>query len=133
MNINQVVCIRSNWFAEIKTGTMIGEHRPMKLPLRISSDHYRRTRQFLKAEDFQTNSVILTGKYNKGYCLRVVHQLRMLWKTRGYEKQPAASCGLGNIAACQHDASSEDCCLDVWLEAVQLDRLVCVIKVPREL
>ncbi len=23
MNINQVVCIRSNWFAEIKTGTMI--------------------------------------------------------------------------------------------------------------
>ncbi len=25
MNINQVVCVRSNWFAEIKTGTMIGE------------------------------------------------------------------------------------------------------------
>ncbi len=23
MNINQVVCVRSNWFAEIKTGTMI--------------------------------------------------------------------------------------------------------------
>jgi len=32
MNINQVVCIRSNWFAEIKTGMMIGEHRPMRLP-----------------------------------------------------------------------------------------------------
>ncbi len=25
MNINQVVCVCSNWFAEIKTGTMIGE------------------------------------------------------------------------------------------------------------
>ncbi len=32
MNINQVVCIRSNWFAEIKIGTMIGEHRPIRLP-----------------------------------------------------------------------------------------------------
>ncbi len=31
MNINQVVCIRSNWFAEIKTGTIIGERRPMRL------------------------------------------------------------------------------------------------------
>ncbi len=94
MNINQVVCIRSNWFAEIKTGTMIGEHRPMNCLLRISSDHYRRTRQFLKAEDFQTNSVILTGKYNKGYCLRVVHQLRMLWKTRGYENNPRQAADL---------------------------------------
>ncbi len=82
MNINQVVCIRSNWFAEIKTGTMIGEHRPMRL--RISSAHYRRTWQFLKAED----SVILTGKYNKGYRLHVVCQFCMLWKTRGHENNP---------------------------------------------
>ncbi len=31
MNINQVVCVRSNWFAEIKTGMIIGERRPMRL------------------------------------------------------------------------------------------------------
>ncbi len=31
MNINQVVFIRSNWFAEIKPGTIIGERQPMRL------------------------------------------------------------------------------------------------------
>ncbi len=76
--------------------------------LRISSAHYRRTRQFLKAEDFQTNTVILTGKYNKAYRLHVAHQFRMLWKTRGHK-----NCGLGNIAVFQHEAYSKDC-LDVF-------------------
>ncbi len=59
MNVNQVVCIRSNGFAEIKTGATIGEHRPMRLRLRISSAHYRRTRQ-------------------PGYRLRVARQFHML-------------------------------------------------------
>ncbi len=40
MNINHVVCVRSNWFAEIKTGTIIGEHQPMRCRLRISSAYY---------------------------------------------------------------------------------------------
>ncbi len=31
MNINQVVCVGSNWFAEIKTGMIIGERQPMRL------------------------------------------------------------------------------------------------------
>ncbi len=31
MNINHVVCVRLNWFAEIKTGMIIGECRPMRL------------------------------------------------------------------------------------------------------
>ncbi len=106
MNINQVVCIRSNWFAEIKTETMIGDAGQWDCRLRISSAHYRRTRQFLKAEDFRTNSVILTGKYNKGYRLHVARQFHMLWKTRGHENNPRQT---SNIAACQHDASSEDC------------------------
>ncbi len=53
MNINLVVCVRSNWFAEIKTGMIIGERRPMRLQLRISSTHYQRNRRFLKAEEFQ--------------------------------------------------------------------------------
>ncbi len=73
---------------------MIGEHRPMRLRLRISSAHYRRTQQFLKAEDFQTNSVILTGKYNKEYRLDVVRQFRMLWKTRGHENNPRQTADL---------------------------------------
>ncbi len=55
MNINQVVCVHLNWFAEIKTGTVIGDHQPMRLPLNISSAHYRKTRQFLKAEKIQRN------------------------------------------------------------------------------
>ncbi len=40
-----------------------------------------RTRQFLKAEEFQRNSVILTEKYNKEYRLHVARQFCMLWKT----------------------------------------------------
>ncbi len=44
-----------------------------------------------------------------------------------------ANSGLDNTAACQLDASSEDC-LDVFdLEQRCLDQSVCVIKVPREL
>ncbi len=31
MNINHIVCIRSNLFAEIKTGTIIGERQPIRL------------------------------------------------------------------------------------------------------
>ncbi len=77
MNINQVVCVHLNWFAEIKTGTIIGDHQPMRLPLNISSAHYRKTRQFLKAEKIQRNSVILTGKYNKEYCLHVAREFCM--------------------------------------------------------
>jgi len=124
MNINLVVCIRSNWFAEIKTGMMIGESAGQwDCRLRISSAHYRRTRQFLKAEDLQTNSVILTGKYNKGYRLHVVRQFHMLWKTRGHENNPRQT---SNIAACQHDASSEDCLHVLDLKQRCTDRCVCV-------
>ncbi len=49
--------------------------------LHISSAHYRRTRQFLKAEEFQRNSIVLIGKYNKEYCLHVVYQFCMVCKT----------------------------------------------------
>ncbi len=55
MSINHVVCVHLNWFAEIKTGTIIGDHQPMRLPLNISSAHCRKTRQFLKAEKIQRN------------------------------------------------------------------------------
>ncbi len=49
--------------------------------LRISPAHYQRNRQFLKAEEFHRNSVILTGKYNKEYRLHVARQFCMLCKT----------------------------------------------------
>ncbi len=33
MNINNIIiCILSNWFAEIKTGKIIGERQPMIVP-----------------------------------------------------------------------------------------------------
>ncbi len=67
MNINHIVCVRSNWFAEIKTGTIIGKCQ------RISSAHYQRTWQFLKAEEFRRN-----WKYNKEYRLHVACQFCML-------------------------------------------------------
>ncbi len=53
MNINQVVCIRSNWFAEIKTGMIKVSASQRDCRLRISSAHYQINRQFLKAEEFQ--------------------------------------------------------------------------------
>ncbi len=46
------------------------------------------TRQLLKAEDFQTNSVILTGKHNKGYRL---HVARQFWKHENNPRQGADS------------------------------------------
>ncbi len=51
MNINKVVCVRSNWFAEIKTGMIIAERQPM----RLSFTHKFRPlpEKFLKAEEFQ--------------------------------------------------------------------------------
>ncbi len=84
---------------------------------RISSAHYQRNRQFLKAEEFQRNSVILTGKYNKGYRLHVARQFCMLWKTRGHENWQHSVptwCFLWRLLRC------------VWLEAALLDRSVCV-------
>ncbi len=38
----------------------------------------QRTRQFLKAEEFQRNSVILAAKHNKEYRLHVARQYCML-------------------------------------------------------
>ncbi len=88
MNINQVVCVRSNWFAEIKTGMIKVSASQRDCRLRISSAHYQINRQFLKAEEFQRNSVILTGKYNKWYRLHVARQFCMLCKTRRHENNP---------------------------------------------
>ncbi len=45
--------------------------------LRISSADYRKTLQFLKAEKSKRNSVIMTGKYNKEYRLRVARRFCM--------------------------------------------------------
>ncbi len=78
MNINHIVWVRSNWFAEIKTGMIIGERRPMRLSF---AQYLRPLAEFLKAEEFQRNFVILTGKYNKEYRLHVARQFCMLWKT----------------------------------------------------
>ncbi len=89
MNINQVVCIRSNWFAEIKTGAMIGEHRPMRLLFAH------------KLRPLQENPATRISFTRSSSIPHVIKDPR----TR---KQPAANCGLGNIAACQHDAFSED-------------------------
>ncbi len=35
MNIIHGICIRSYLFAEIKTGTIIGERQPMRLPFAL--------------------------------------------------------------------------------------------------
>ncbi len=90
MNINQVVCIHSNLFAEIKTGAMIGEHRPMRLLFFT-----------LAPPPLQENPATRISFTCSSSIPHVIKDLR----TR---KQPAANCGLGNIAACQHDALSED-------------------------
>ncbi len=77
MNINHVV-----WFARIicwnqnRDDKVNASQWDCRLP--ISSAHYWRTRQFLKAEEFQRNAVILTRKYNKGYRLHVARQFSML-------------------------------------------------------
>ncbi len=93
--------------------------------LRISSAHYQINRQFLKAEEFQRNSVILTRKHNKGYRLHVARQFCMLWKTRGHENNPR-----GKLRTWQHSMPTW-CFLwrllrCVWLEAALLDRSLCV-------
>ncbi len=49
--------------------------------IRISSTYYWRTRQFLKAEEFQRNSVILSGKYNNKYSLHTIQNWRATCKT----------------------------------------------------
>ncbi len=96
--------------------------------LHISSAHYRRNRQFLKAEEFQRNSVILTGKYKKGYRLHVAHQFCMLCYVRPADTKTTR----GKLRTWQHSVPTW-CFL--WrllrcarLEAAQLDRSVCVIK-----
>ncbi len=115
MNINHVVWVRSKWFAEIKTGMIIGERRPMRLSFAHSSAHYQRTRQFLKAEEFQRNSVILTRKHNKEYRLHVARQFCMLWKT-------LSLC----IFLCTRACACVCVCVCVWERETKLRRALCV-------
>ncbi len=141
--IKQSLCLGA-WWPEGRSSSLVSQfcHHAIAIRLlpwrivisslmkNISSAHYRRTWQFLKAEDFQINSVILTGKYNKGR-LHVARQYCMLWKTRGHEKNPQQTAAI-------HSSVPKLCFLwrqlrCVWLEAALLDQSVCVIKVLREL
>ncbi len=123
MNINEVVCIRSNWFAEIKTGTIIGEHPANEIVVcTLVPPTTGETVSSLKLKNSK-------GKYNKRISFTC--SVSILHVMQDPRKQPAVNCGLGNIA-CQVLPTS--CFLwrllrCVWLEAALLDWSVCVIKV----
>ncbi len=57
-----------------RLGSDFNEGMHNRAGVQISAQH----RQFLKAEEFQRNSVILTGKHNKEYRLHVARQFCML-------------------------------------------------------
>ncbi len=81
MNINHVVCICSNWFAENQNRDN-NRWAPANeiVVCALAPPTYRKTRQFLKAE-IQRNSVILTVKYNKEYRLHAMKNWLATCKT----------------------------------------------------
>ncbi len=79
---------------------IIGEHRPMRLSF---AQKLRPLAEFLKAEEFQRNFVILTGKYNKEYRLHVARQFCMLCKTLSL---CVFLCGCVCVCVCERDKAT---------------------------
>ncbi len=88
----------------MKTVTLMRAALVCLFSARVQSKHWCVSCGFVKR--------VLNVKGRTEYQIQVYNCITCL-KGTVQRKQPVANCGLGNIAACQHDASSEDC-LDVF-------------------